>query len=244
MITLDISWIYVLIFIGSFFAAAISGAAGFGGALLLLPLLTNTIGTAMAVPVLTLAQLIGNLSRVFFGFKQIEWKPVFMFILGAVPMSVLGAFTFVEVPKEIVTRVIGFAIILFVVLKYFRLLEFKPSNKTMVIGGALVGYISGLVGSAGPIGAALFLSLNLTPVAYIASEAVTAITMHISKTIVYQKFLGMGLYELGIGLFMGIAMVAGTWVGKKVIEKMPKEKFVKFVGVLLFVIGLQMLIFG
>ena len=121
MITLDISWIYVLIFIGSFFAAAISGAAGFGGALLLLPLLTNTIGTAMAVPVLTLAQLIGNLSRVFFGFKQIEWKPVFMFILGAVPMSVLGAFTFVEVPKEIVTRVIGFAIILFVVLKYLFL---------------------------------------------------------------------------------------------------------------------------
>lgn len=235
---------FLLLFTGSFLAAAISGAAGFGGALLLLPLLSKTIGTTMAVPVLTIAQLIGNLSRAFFGFKQIKWKPVLMFILGAVPMSILGAFSFVKVPKEIITRGIGLAIIVFVVLKYFKVLKFEPGDRTMLVGGAVTGLISGLVGSAGPIGAALFLSLNLPPVSYIASEAVTAIAMHISKTIVYQKYLGIGLYALGIGLFMGVAMIAGTWAGKKAIDRMPKEKFVKFVGVLLAVIGLQMLIFG
>ncbi|MFZ5753556.1 MAG: TSUP family transporter [Bacillota bacterium] len=235
---------FLLLFTGSFLAAAISGAAGFGGALLLLPLLSKTIGTTMAVPVLTVAQLIGNLSRAFFGFKQIKWKPVLMFILGAVPMSILGAFSFVKVPKEIITRGIGLAIIVFVILKYFKVLKFEPSDRTMFVGGAVTGLISGLVGSAGPIGAALFLSLNLPPVSYIASEAVTAIAMHISKTIVYQKYLGIGLYALGIGLFMGVAMIAGTWAGKKVIDKMSIEKFVKFVGVLLAVIGLQMLIFG
>lgn len=237
-------WTYFLLFIGSFFAAAISGAAGFGGALLLLPLLSKTIGTTMAVPVLTIAQLIGNLSRAFFGYKQIKWKPVYMFILGAVPMSVLGAVSFVKVPKEIITRAIGLAIIIFVILKYFKILKFKPNDKTMFIGGAVVGLISGLVGSAGPIGAALFLSLNLAPVSYIASEAVTAIAVHITKTIVYQKYLGIGMYAIGIGLFMGVAMIAGTWAGKKVIDKMSKEKFIKFVGVLLAVIGLQMLIMG
>lgn len=235
---------YLILFIGSFLAAAISGAAGFGGALLLLPILSKTIGTTMAVPVLTIAQLIGNLSRAFFGFKQIKWKPVYIFILGAVPMSVIGAFSFVKVPKELITRGIGFVIIVFVILKYFKVLKFEPSNRTMFIGGAVVGLISGLVGSAGPIGAALFLSLNLPPVSYISSEAVTAIAMHISKTIVYQKYIGIELYAMGIGLFMGVAMIAGTWAGKKVIDKMPKEVFVKFVGILLSVIGLQMLIFG
>ena len=236
--------IYFILFIGSFLAAAISGAAGFGGALLLLPLLSKTIGTTMAVPVLTIAQLIGNLSRAFFGFKQIRWKPVYMFTFGAVPMSVLGAVSFVEVPKEIITRGIGFVIIVFVVLKYLKVFKFKTNNRTMFIGGMVTGLISGLVGSAGPIGAALFLSLNLTPVSYIASEAVTAVAMHISKTIVYEKYLGIGLYALGIGLFMGFAMIVGTWVGKKIIDKMPKENFVRFVGILLSVIGLQMLIFG
>jgi Predicted permeases len=230
------------LFIGSFFAAAISGAAGFGGALLLLPLLSKTIGTEMAVPILTIAQLIGNLSRAFLSFRQITWKPVFIFIIGAVPLSILGAFSFVEVSKDLITRGIGFTIILFVGLKYFKVLKFKPNNITMLIGGASVGLISGLVGSAGPIGAALFLSLNLTPTSYIASEAVTAIAMHISKTIIYQKYLSIGFYTIGIGLFMGFAMILGTLAGKKIIDKMPKEKFVKFVGILMTVIGLQMLI--
>ncbi|MDK2892283.1 hypothetical protein [Methanohalophilus sp.] len=57
--------VLLVLFVGGFAAAAISGAAGFGGALLLLPLLTKTIGTTMAVSVLTIAQLIRNLSRVF-----------------------------------------------------------------------------------------------------------------------------------------------------------------------------------
>ncbi len=38
-------------------------------------------------------------------------------------------------------------------------------------------------------------------------------------------------------------MILGTLAGKKIIENMPKEKFIKFVGILLFAIGLQMIIF-
>ena len=229
---------------GSFLAAAISGAAGFGGALLLLPLLTRTIGATMAVPVLTLAQLIGNLSRISIGYKQIQWKSVLIFTAGAVPTTILGAWSFAVVPKDVITRIIGAAIIVFVILKYFKLIQFKPGNITMVCGGALVGLMSGLVGSAGPLGAAIFLSLNLPPVAYIASEAVTATAMHIVKTMVYQKYIGIGIKEVSVGVFMGVAMVLGTWAGKKFIENMPKEKFARFVGVLLCLVGLQMVFFG
>ncbi len=234
----------LIIFVGSFLAAAISGAAGFGGALLLLPLLTRTIGATMAVPVLTLAQLIGNLSRISVGYKQIQWKPVLIFTAGAVPTAIFGAWSFAVVPKDVITRIIGAAIIVFVILKFFKLILFKPGNITMVCGGALVGLMSGLVGSAGPLGAAIFLSLNLPPVAYISSEAVTATVMHIVKTMVYQKYIGIGIKEVSIGLFMGASMFLGTWVSKKIIDNMPKEKFVRFVGILLCLVGLQMLIFG
>lgn len=232
--------VLLVLFVGGFAAAAISGAAGFGGVLLLLPLLTKTIGTTMAVPVLTIARLIGNLSRAFFGFKQIKWKPFRLFILDVVPMSVLGAYSFVEVPKEIISRLIGLAIILFVILKYFKILKLDPSDSTMVLGGRITGFISGLVGSAGPIGAALFLSFNLPPVSYIASEATTAIAMHVTKTIVYQKYLDIGLPALSIGLLMGFYMVLGTWIGMRILEKIPRDKFNKFVGALLRIIGLQM----
>lgn len=235
---------YPLLLLGGFLAAAISGAAGFGGALLLLPLLTKTVGTTLAVPVLTIAQLLGNLSRVYFGYKEITWRPVFCFIAGAVPLSILGAYSFVYVPKEIINRTIGAVIILFVCLKQLNILKFEPGNKSMLLGGSVSGLISGLAGSSGPIGAAVFLSLNLSPVSYIASEAVTAVAMHATKTIVYGKYLDIGLEALELGLFIGLAMIGGTWIGKKIIEKLPKPIFVKMVSILLILIGLQMLLRG
>jgi uncharacterized protein len=90
---------YVLLFVGAILAAAISGAAGFGGALLLLPLLTHTVGATLAVPLLTVAQLIGNVSRALLGWRQIRWSPVVLFCLGAVPCSALGSLSFVVLPK-------------------------------------------------------------------------------------------------------------------------------------------------
>lgn len=233
-----------MLFVGSFLAAFISGAAGFGGALLLLPILSWTVGPAIAVPVLTLAQLIGNLSRVYFGFKEISWKPVWIFIAAAVPLTIIGALSFVALPNDAVMRIVGFFVLIFALLKFFKILKFRPGNKALLLGGGLTGLLSGLVGSGGPIGAAVFLSLNLSPMGYIASEAVTASVMHIIKTIIYQKYLDIGLAEVIIALMMGVFMVLGTKAGKKVIEKMDKAKFTSFVTILLGIIGITMMITG
>ncbi|NWF76043.1 MAG: hypothetical protein HXY53_05650 [Nitrospirae bacterium] len=57
-------------------------------------------------------------------------------------------------------------------------------------------FLSGIAGSGGPLGAAFFLGLNLTATAYIASEAFTALTMHLIKTNVYKKYPLIGQTEL------------------------------------------------
>lgn len=233
-----------LLFIAAFAAAAISGAAGFGGALLLLPLLVATVGVTEAVPLLTIAQLIGNLSRAGFGFSQIRWKPVGLFLLGAAPLSILGALSFVQFPKEWVTRAIGAAILVFVVLKYFGVLKIKGGSSLLVVGGSVVGFLSGLVGSAGPLGAAIFLSLGLPPVAYIASEATTALAMHGIKAVVYQHYITLDREFWFLAVLMGAAMILGTWSAKRVIEQMPREKFQMFVAILLVAIAGHMLVHG
>ncbi len=234
----------VVLFVAAFAAAAISGAAGFGGALLLLPLLVATVGVTQAVPLLTIAQLIGNLARAGFGFTQIQWKPVGLFLLGAVPLSTLGALSFVELPKELITRFIGAAILIFGALKYFDLLTMRLGPAWLVMGGGMVGFLSGMVGSAGPLGAAIFLSLGLPPAAYIASEAMTALVMHGVKTVVYQHYIDLHPEFWFVALLMGIAMILGTWSAKRVIERMPQQFFRRFVAVLLVAIAGYMVIHG
>ncbi len=233
-----------ILFFAAFTAAAISGAAGFGGALLLLPLLVVTVGATQAVPLLTIAQFVGNLARASFGFSHIQWKPVGLFLLGAIPFSILGALSFVQLPKDLVTRSIGVAILLFVILNYFGALRIKASPALLVGGGGLVGFLSGLVGSAGPLGAAIFLSLGLPPVAYIASEAVTALTIHGVKTVVYQHYIALDREFGFLAVLMGSAMILGTWSAKQVIERMSREKFQRYVALLLVVIAAYMVIHG
>lgn len=235
---------FVILFVASFTAAAVSGAAGFGGALLLLPLLVATVGVTQAVPLLTIAQLIGNLSRAGFGFTQIHWKPVGLFLLGAIPLAILGSMSFIELPKELITRAIGAAILVFVVLKHFGFLKIKSGSVVLIGGGGVVGFLSGLVGSAGPLGAAIFLSLGLPPVAYIASEATTALAMHGVKTVVYQHYIVLDREFWFLAALMGVAMVLGTWSAKRVIERMPREIFQRFVAILLAVIAGYMVLHG
>jgi len=235
---------YLLFAVAAFLAAVVSGAAGFGGALLLLPLLIESVGVVNAIPLLTIIQLVSNLSRVFFGFSLIQWKPVFLFLIGAIPFSILGAVSFVELPKDLVIRTIGGALLFFIALKYLKIISFRPSSFLLIAGGGFVGYLSGLVGSAGPLSAAIFLSLGLPPVAYVASEAVTALAIHGVKIAVYQQFISLDPSLWQLATLMGVAVVAGSWGAKRIIERIPQKQFEKFVTIMLAVIALYMVVHG
>jgi hypothetical protein len=232
----------LLLVLMSWLAATISGVAGFGGALILLPFLTNIVGLKAAVPILTLAQLIGNASRAWFSRQQIRWRLVGYFAATAIPTSVAGSLLFADLPTKPITLGIGVLLLVVVGLRRLGITQFNFGERGLLLGGALTGLLSGLAGSAGPLGAAFFLGLNLPAVAYVASEAVTALAMHLTKSLIYQRYALMGLQELGYGLLMGIGMVVGSWTGKRLIERLPRHKFVVLVEMLLAVSALQLIL--
>ena len=230
-----------ILFLVSWLAASISGIAGFGGALLLLPVLSHFIGIKAAIPVLTIAQLFGNASRVWFGRKELQWQPIIWFLAGALPFSIIGSRMLVVSTPEYLIKGIGVLLILMVIYRRSGLKIFTAKHRWLFLGGIATAFLSGIAGSAGPLGAACFVGLNLPPIAYISSEAFTALLMHISKTFVYQRYSLIGLNELGYGLVCGTAMILGSYTGKKMIERFSKEKFILLVDILLVLSGLQMI---
>jgi len=232
----------LILFAVSWLAAAISGIAGFGGALLLLPVISHFIGIKAAIPVLTIAQLFGNASRVWFGRKQLQWNPILFFLAGSIPFSIIGSRMLVSAPSELLLKGVGVLLLLIVMYRRSGLKVITTNYKWLVVGGIITGFLSGIAGSAGPLGAACFISLNLNPIAYISSEAFTALSMHITKTIVYQKYALIGTKELGYGLVCGVAMIIGSYTGKKLIAHLSKDKFQIVVDILLVLSGFQMII--
>lgn len=232
-----------LLFLISWFSATISGIAGFGGALILLPIITNTYGVKVAVPILTIAQLSGNFSRFWFSRKEVKWKPIIYFSTSSIPFAILGSYLFVYIPNHFLFKIIGIFLISIVIFRQFKTKNKKSHEKGLILGGSITGFLSGLVGSAGPLGAAFFLNLNLSAGAYISSEAVSALTMHIIKIVIYQKYSLINLSVLLNGLFLSIGIVLGSWTGKKIIQKMPKQLFIRFVEILLILSALHLILF-
>ena len=85
-------------------ASTLAAVTGFGGAAVLLPVLVVTFGVRDAVPILTVAQLVGNGGRVWFNRDQLDLRVVGWFAAGGVPLAFLGGLLLARAPRPALTR--------------------------------------------------------------------------------------------------------------------------------------------
>lgn len=233
---------YIVLLIVGFIAGTFSGAFGFGGAMILLPVITSFYGVGVAVPVSTIAQMLSNLSRSVLGWKEIKWKQVAWFLIPALPFTALGACGFSLVDKVLMTRVLCVFLIGFALLKLRGKMHLPKGRRTMLLGGSLTGVLNGLLGISGPISSAVFLTLELSPVSYIASEATAATAMHVVKAITYGKFHLMNGSIFFSGLFIGVAMVAGNVLAMRLIRLTDKKKYQRVVATVMMLVSVWLFI--
>jgi uncharacterized membrane protein YfcA len=229
---------YIILVIVGIIAGLLSGSVGFGGGMIILPVITYFYGVEVAVPISTIAQLLSNLSRAAMGYKDIHWNKVGLFLLLAAPLTALGAYGFAVVSKVALTRVLCLFLIVFAIMKLAGKMKLPSNKKTALIGGGLTGLINGLLGISGPISSAVFMTFGLTPVAYIASEAAAAAAMHVIKAVMYGKFDLMDWSIFLNGLYIGMAMMIGNFVAMRFIRNVDKKRYRKVIAAFLIVVSL------
>jgi len=226
----------------AFIAALLAAVTGFGGAAVLLPMLAFVFGVREAVPILTVAQLIGNGSRVWFNRRELDWRVVGWFALGGVPMALLGGVLFAHAPLRALTRVLGAFLILIVVIRHLpKRKVFRTSLKGFALIGAASSFLSALLGSVGPLMAPFFLAYGLVKGGYIGTEALCTVVMHVAKLIAYRQSAVLPLHAVLSGLALGPIMVAGSFAGKRVVDRLPERVFVLIIDLTLLAAGLMFL---
>ena len=236
---MDVNWILVLVGV---LAGFLSGSFGFGGGMVLLPVITSVYGIELAIPISTVAQLLSNLSRAGMGFRQIQWKQVLLFLATAAPLTALGAVGFSLADKTLMTRILCVGLIIFAVMKISGKMHLPKKNATLLVGGGITGFINGMLGISGPLSSAVFFALDLGAVAYIASEAAAAAMMHVVKIVVYNKFALMDLSVFLNGLYIGCAMMLGNFVAMRLIGKMKNKIYQKIVAVAMILLSIWLFI--
>ncbi|HEX5467151.1 MAG TPA: sulfite exporter TauE/SafE family protein [Candidatus Limnocylindrales bacterium] len=235
----------LLVLVAALVASTLAAVAGFGGAAVLLPVLTAVFGIREAIPILTVAQLIGNGSRAWFNRGQLDLAVVGWFALGAVPLAFLGGLVFSGAPVGLLTRLLGLFLLLVVAWRHLRPgPPARPPLRGFTLIGGGFGFLSALLGSVGPLMAPFFLAYGLTRGAYIGTEALSTVVMHVFKLIAYGGTAVLTPEGAAIGLALGPVMIFGSFAGKRIVDRLPERVFVAIIELVLIVAGLGFLIGG
>jgi len=236
---------WLLVGLAALIASTLAAVAGFGGAAVLLPVLVAAVGVRDAIPVLTVAQLIGNASRVWFNRGRVDLPVVGWFAVGGVPLAFLGGLLFAQAPLAPLTRLLGAFLIVVVAWRRLRpRATWRPPLRSFALIGAASSFLSALLGSVGPLMAPFFLAYGLVKGAYIGTEALATVVMHVTKLLAYRQAAVLSPIGVLTGLAIGPIMILGSYLGKRIVDRISARAFVLLIEVTMTAAGLLFLIRG
>lgn len=230
------------VLVAGLFAGTLGGIVGTGSSLVLMPLLVAMFGPRQAVPIMAVAAIMGNLGRVLAWRREIDWRACGAYCLTAVPGAVVGARLLLTIPPGVAETALGvFFLSLIPVRRWLHRHEFRLTRKHLMLLGAPLGVLTGLVVSTGPLTVPLFTFYGLERGAFLGTEAAGSIGMYAAKVATFQALGALPLEVLVQGLGVGATLMAGSFAGRFVVLRISPGAYRSLIDGLMLCSGLSLL---
>jgi len=207
-------------------AGTISGIVGTGSSIMLMPVLVYEYGPKQAVPIMAVAAVMANFSRIMAWWREVDWRACAAYSVTGIPAAALGARTLLALPPRAVDISIGLFFIAMVPLRHWLARhQVKASLWHLAAGGAVIGYLTGIVVSTGPLSVPLFLFYGLAKGAFLATEAASSLGVYLSKSVTFERFGALTIDVLLKGLIAGASLMAGAFLAKPFVMRLKPEAF-------------------
>ncbi len=233
---------FAIILVIGLVAGTLGGIVGFGTSIMLMPALVLTFGPREAVPIMAVASIMANASRVAAWWREVDWRATAAYSATGIPAAALGARTLLTLPPGVVEGVLGvFFIAMIFVRRWMARQQWKLGLWHLAAAGAGVGYLTGIVVSTGPINTPFFLAYGLVKGAYLSTEALGSLAVYLSKAITFRSLGALPVEAVAKGLIIGTSLVAGSFIAKRFVRTLDAGRFRLLMDGLLLVAGLTML---
>jgi len=223
-------------------AGTISGIVGFGSSIMLMPVLVVVFGPLQAVPIMATAAVMANLSRILVWWREVDWRACAAYSVTGIPSAALGARTLLVLPPRIVEGALGaFFILMIPARRWLASHHLRLNRWHLAAVGAVIGFLTGIVVSTGPITAPIFLAYGLVKGAFLATEAAGSLAVYLTKVAVFRNFGALPIDSLVKGLIIGSSLMAGSFLAKGFVLRLPPERFRLLMDALLLLSGVAML---
>jgi uncharacterized protein len=119
--------------------------------------------------------------------------------------------------------------------------DLKANLWHLAIGGAIIGYLTGIVVSTGPLSVPLFLFYGLSKGAFLATEAASSLGLYFAKSVTFERFGALTHEVLIKGLIAGSSLMVGAFLAKRFVLHLKPEMFRLVMDAIMVAAGLSML---
>ena len=219
----------------SFFTASF----GAGGGVMLLGVMAQVLPPQLIIPLHGVVQLGSNAGRAAMSWRHIDWALIGAFLPGALLGALLGSFVLVALPPAIMYLTIALFILY---------LCWGPTLPKMILGkwgtvmaGAITTFITLFAGATGPLVAAFVKQIHADRFRTVATFATAMSLQHILKVTVFEV-AGFPLTAwLPLLACMIVSGTLGTWVGLRVLKRMPDHYFHRIFNIVLTLMALRLI---
>jgi len=209
---------YLFVLVAGLVAGTLGGIVGTGSSLVLMPILVVMSGPRQAVPIMAVAAILGNLGRVLAWRRDIDWRACGAYCTTAVPGAMIGAKLLLAIPAGVAETALGvFFLSLIPLRRWLSRHGFRLTRTHLMLLGAPLGVLTGLVVSTGPLTVPLFTFHGLERGAFLGTEAAGSIGMYAAKVATFQALGALPMEVLVQGLIVGSTLMAGSFVGRFVV---------------------------
>lgn len=236
--------VIIILFILGLVAWFFSTIAAGGAATFLIPLIAFLLGAQLVAPVISLAALIANPSRVYVFRKNIDWRVIRYLIPGSILGAILGAWSFSQANTQIIQIILGVFLICYVANEKLKKAQYtyKMRLQWFFPLGFCVSFLSGLVGATGPIHNPFMLNYGLSKENLTGTKALNSLFMQITKIISYSFFGALTLEIAGYGIILGCGAIFGILLARQHLKKINSASFKEYMLTFMLLCGISMLI--
>jgi uncharacterized membrane protein YfcA len=240
----DLSALHLLVIaVSAFVAGTCSGMTGFGGGLLLPPVLAPIIGVQHVVPVLSFSMLMTNAHRFWLYRKHADLKLIGAVLVMLVPAVVIGAMIYLALPADVISIVLGCFLLLSIPLgRVLARRKLRLGTPGVVIAGGLFGVVSGTTPGAGMLMVPVLLGAGLVGEAFLATDASISIVVNLTKAVMFNQLGSLPLALLAIGLIIGLSTIPGNYVARWILRRTSVRLHARLLEVIVLIGGLSLLV--
>ena len=210
----------------------------------MIPVLVIFLPPVEAIFLVAIVHWFGDVWKVSLFRKGFNFKLIALFGIIGLATSYLGAFVSLGADQSVLLQILGaFLVVYALFLIYQSKFKIPATNTAALSGGALSGFFAGMFGIGGAVRGMFLSAFDLPKAVYIATAGAIGLLVDSTRIITYFTGGATLTERLWWSLLILIPVsFVGAEIAKKVVDRIPQNRFRIVVAVFLLGVGVKLLI--